>query len=134
MLPQKFSFNRHQCCVTFCFPFCCSSKTLLIRGNSLGSTKSTQLRVALTALVLAALWRAGKKYGAARSRIAYRLIDQKRSRYEQSTLLIKDFKYGSSLSVLVGKNKEAQRSQVGQFFTLTNNTTAEFDSGSKFKE
>ena len=88
----------------------------------------------LTALVPTVLWGTVKKYGALRGRVAYRLKEQKRSRYKQSTLLIKDFKYGSSLSVLVGKNKEAQRSQVGQFFTLTNNTTAEFDSGSKFKE
>ena len=86
----------------------------------------------LTALVPTVLWGTVKKYGALRGRIAYRLKEQKRSRYEQSTLLIKDFKYGSSLSVLVGKNKEAQRSQVGQFFTLTNNTTAEFDSGPKY--
>ena len=63
-----------------------------------------------------------------------RLIEQKRSRYKQSTLLIKDFKYGSSLSILVGKNKEAQRSQVSQFLPLDNNTADEFDSGSKFKE
>ena len=41
MLPQKFPFNRHPYCVTFLFPFCCSSNTLLRRGNSLGSTKST---------------------------------------------------------------------------------------------
>ena len=88
----------------------------------------------LTALVPSSHGSDDKKYVGTARRVACRLIEEKRSRYEQSTLLIKDFKYGSSLSVLVGKNKEAQRSQVGQFFTLTNNTTAEFDSRSKFKE
>ena len=48
MLPQKFPFNRHPYCVTFRLRFCCSSNTLLIRGNSLGSTKSTQLQATLT--------------------------------------------------------------------------------------
>ena len=80
-------------------------------------------------MVLTALWGTVKKYGALRGRVAYRLREQKRSRYEQSSLLIKDFKYGSSLSIFVQKNNEAQRSQVSQFLTLTNNTTAEFDSG-----
>ena len=50
-----------------------------------------------------------------------------------STLLIKDFKYGSSLSIFVRKNNKAQRSQVSQFLPLDNNTTAEFDSGLEFK-
>ena len=36
-------------CVTFCCRFCCSLNTLLIRRNSLGSTKSTQLQATLTA-------------------------------------------------------------------------------------
>ena len=85
-------------------------------------------------MVPTALWGAVKKNGALRQRVACRLIEEKRSGLEQNTLRIKDFKYGSSLSIFVRKNNKAQRSQVGQFFTLTNNTTAEFDSGSKFKE
>ena len=44
---QKFPFNRPPYCVTFRFLFCCSSNTLLIRGNSLGSTNSTQLQARL---------------------------------------------------------------------------------------
>ena len=47
MLPQKFPFNRHPYCVSFRFLFCCSSNTLLIRGNSLDSTDSTQLQARL---------------------------------------------------------------------------------------
>ena len=89
--------------------------------------------MSLTAFVLAALWSAGKKYGAAWSRITDARKEQKRSRYEQSTLRIKDFKYGPSLSILVQRNNEAQRSQVSQFLPLDNNTTAEFDSGLEFK-
>ena len=70
-------------------------------------------------MVLTALWGTVKKYGALRGRVAYRLKEQKRSRDKQSSLLIKDFKYGSSLSIFVQKNNEAQRSQVSQFLTLT---------------
>ena len=64
-----------------------------------------------------------------RGRVAYRLKEQKRSRYKQSTLLIKSFKYGSSLSIFTQKNKEAQRPQVGQFSPLDNNAAREFNSG-----
>ena len=77
----------------------------------------------------AALWSAGKKYVAAWSRITDAHEEQKRSRYKQSTLLIKNFKYGSSLSIFIQKNKEAQRPQVGQFSPLDNNAAREFDSG-----
>ena len=84
-------------------------------------------------MVIAPLWRGVKKNASTRGRVAYRLKEQKRSRYEQSSLLIKDFKYGSSLSIFVQKNNEAQRSQVSQFLTLTNNTTAEFDSGISYQ-
>ena len=66
--------------------------------------------------MLTVLWGTVKKYGDIRGRVAYRLKEQKRSQYKQSTLRIKDFKYGSSLSILAGKNKEAQRSQMSQFF------------------
>ena len=59
--------------------------------------------LALTAFVPAALWSAGKKYAAAWSQITDAREEQKRSRYEQSTLLIKDFKYGPSLSIFVLK-------------------------------
>ena len=83
----------------------------------------------LTALVPTVLWGTVKKYGALRSRVAYQLKEQKRSRYEQSTLLIKSFKYESSLSIFIQKNKEAQQPQVGQFLPLDNNAAREFDSG-----
>ena len=69
----------------------------------------------LTAFVLTVLWGTVKKYGALRGRVAYRLKEQKRSRCFERTLLIKNFKYGSSLSIFVQKNKEAQRSQVSHF-------------------
>ena len=46
---KNFLFNRHPYCVTLHFPFCCSSNTLLIRGNSLASTTFTQLQAILTA-------------------------------------------------------------------------------------
>ena len=62
-----------------------------------------------------------------------RLKEQKSSRYFERTLLIKNFKYLSSLSIFVQKNNEAQRSQVSQLLTLTNNTTAEFDSGISYQ-
>ena len=57
-----------------------------------------------------------KKYVATGRRITDALKEEKRSRYFVRTLLIKDFKYGSSLSILVGKNKEAQRSNISQIF------------------
>ena len=69
----------------------------------------------LTAFVLTALWRAAKKYGSARSRITDALKEEQRSRFDQSTLRIKNFKYGSSLSIFDQKNNGAQRSQVSQF-------------------
>ena len=71
--------------------------------------------VPLTAIVLTALWRAAKKNGSARSQITDALKEKKRSRCFVRTLLIKNFKYGSSLSTFVQKNSEAQRSQVSQF-------------------
>ena len=81
-----------------------------------------------------ALWGAVKKNGALRQRVACRLIEEKRSGFEQNTLRIKNFKYGSSFSIFVQKNNEAQRSQVSQLLTLTNNTTAEFDSGISYRD
>ena len=54
----------------------------------------------LTAIVPTALWGAVKKNGALRQHVACRLIEEKRSRCFVCTLLIKAFKYGSSLSVL----------------------------------
>ena len=64
----------------------------------------------------------------------YRLKEQKRSRCFDRTLLIKDFKYRSSLSILVGKNKEAQLMVANQsIFHHDNNTIAEFDSGPKYR-
>ena len=88
----------------------------------------------LTALVLSSHGSDDKKYVATGRRITDALKEEKRSGYEQSTLRIKDFKYGSSLSIFVRKNNEAQRSQSEPFFTVTNNTRAEFNSGSEFKE
>ena len=41
MLPQKLHFNRHPYCITFHSWSCSSSRTLLIRWNRLGGTKST---------------------------------------------------------------------------------------------
>ena len=70
----------------------------------------------LTAFVRTALWRAVKNNGSTRRRVAYWLKEQKRSRYEQSTLLIKDFKYGPSLSILVRKFIIRQLLQISQFF------------------
>jgi hypothetical protein len=70
----------------------------------------------LTAFVLSSHESDDKKYVAPGRRITDGLKEEKRSRYFIRTLLIKDFKYGSSLSILVGKNKEAQRSQVSQIF------------------
>lgn len=46
--PEKKPFHRQPYCVPFHFPSHSSSKTILIHGNSLGSTDSTQLMVALT--------------------------------------------------------------------------------------
>ena len=80
------------------------------------------------------LWGTVKKYGALRSRITDAREEPKRSRCFVRTLLIKDFKYGSSLSVLTEKIIRRNGRKVSQFFTLTNNTRAEFDSGSEFKE
>ena len=59
--------------------------------------------LALTAFVPAALWSAGKKYAAAWSQITDTREEQKRLQYKQRTLLIKDFKYGPSLSIFVPK-------------------------------
>ena len=84
----------------------------------------------LTAIVPTVLWGAVKKYGALRGRVAYRLREQKRSRCFVRTLLIKDFKYGSSLSILVGK-KRGPTVASKPIFCHDNNTTAEFDSGPK---
>ena len=73
----------------------------------------------LTAFVLTALWRAVKKNASTESRVAYRLKEeQKRSWCFERTLLIKNFKYGSSFSLFVWKNSEAQRSQISQFFVM----------------
>ena len=85
--------------------------------------------VRLTALVPSSHTRDEKKYVVTPRRVAYQLKEEKRSRSKQNTLRIEDFKYGSSLSIFVVKNNKAQWSQSELFFTLTNNTTAEFDSG-----
>ena len=63
-----------------------------------------------------ALWRAAKKNSSASIQITDALKEQKHLQSKQNTLLIKGFKYGSSLSIIVQKNNEAQRSQISQFF------------------
>ena len=83
--------------------------------------------------MLTALWGAVKKNGALRQRVACRLKERKRSRCFVRTLLIKDFKYGPSLSLLTEIIIRRNGRKVSQFFTLTNNTTAEFDSGPKYR-
>ena len=67
-------------------------------------TLTTQSHMALlTAIVLSSHGSDDKKYVATGRRITDALKERKRSRYEQSTLLIKDFKYGPSLSIFVLK-------------------------------
>jgi PBP1b-binding outer membrane lipoprotein LpoB len=83
----------------------------------------------LTALVPSSHRRDEKKYVAPGRRITDAREEQKRSRYKQRTLLIKDFKYGSSLSIFIGKNNKAQRSQSQSNFPHDNNAAREFDSG-----
>ena len=46
----KIPFHRLFYCVTFHFPFRSSSKTIEIRGNSLGNTKSTQLQACINSV------------------------------------------------------------------------------------
>ena len=74
------------------------------------------MKLSLTAFVPAALWSAGKKYGAAWSRMTNAREEQKRSRYKQSTLIVKDLKYGPSLSIFVQKLIMHQPLQISQFF------------------
>ena len=80
----------------------CTNKGLWKKVQK-GENVKTKDRNSLTAIVRTALWRwrAAKKNGSKRSRIAYRLKEQKRLQFEQSTLLIMDFKYGSSHSIFV---------------------------------
>ena len=65
--------------------------------------KDIKIVASLTALVPSSHRRDEKKYVATGRRITDTLKEQKRSRCKQSTLLIKDFKYGSSLSIFVLK-------------------------------
>ena len=78
----------------------------------------------LTALVRASHRSDDKKYVALGRQITDALNEEKRSRFDQSTLRIKDFKYGSSFSIFVRKNNKAQRSQSQSNFPHDNNTTA----------
>ena len=66
-------------------------------------------------MVPTALWRAAKKNGSTESRITDAREERKRSRYEQRTLLIEDFKYGTSLSILVRKNNGRNGRKVREF-------------------
>ena len=64
-----------------------------------------------------ALWRAAKKNGSYEGRMAYQLIEQKRSRLKQNTLLTEAFKPGTSPCLFVKKNWNREvRQQVGQIF------------------
>ena len=60
--------------------------------------------------------------------------EQKRSQYKQSSLLIKDFKYGPSLSILTEKIIRRRTVKRPLIFHHDNNTTAEFDSGISYQE
>ena len=73
-----------------------------------------RIALVLTAFVPLSHGSDDKKYVATGRRITDAREEQKRSRYEQSSLLIKDFKYGSSLSIFVLKNNKAQRSNISQ--------------------
>ena len=75
----------------------------------------------------------GKKYVVTPRRVQYRLKEQKCSRCFVRTLIIKDFKYGSSLSLLTEKIMTRNGRKVSLFFMLTNNTTAEFDFGISYQ-
>ena len=55
----------------------------------------------LTAIVPTALSRAAKKNASTESRVAYQLKEQKRSRFDQNTLLVEGFKYGLLLCLFV---------------------------------
>ena len=74
-------------------------------------------------------WRAAKKNGSARSQTTDALKEQKRSRSRQNILLIKGFKYGTSLSLFVRKKIMRRNGQISVNFTLVNNVAREFDSG-----
>ena len=70
---------------------------------------------ALTVFLQTALLRATKKNGSARSRITVAPKEWKHSRCFVRTLLMKDFKYGPSLSIFVPtKKNEKQRSNINQ--------------------
>ena len=60
-------------------------------------------KIGLTALVRTVLWRAIKNNGSTWRQITDAHEEQKRSRYKQSTLRMKDFKYGPLLSIFVLK-------------------------------
>ena len=80
-----------------------------------------------------ALWSTVKKYGATPRRVAYQLKEQKSSRCFVCTLLIKDFKYGSSLSLLTETIIRRQTVKRPLIFHRDNNTAAEFDSGISYQ-
>ena len=113
----QYSFNGKNA-QTDWFSFHCKLEFIILTFHHRGN----KFQVQLTALVPVPLWRGGKKKASAGRRVAQRLKEEKRLRYKQSTLRIKDFKYGSSLSIFV-------RKIVSQFSHQTSNMTAEFDSG-----
>ena len=83
----------------------------------------------LTALVPSSHRRDEKKSVATGRQITDTLKERKCSRLEQSTLRIKNFKYGPSLSMFIQNLIMRQPLQISQFFTLVNYGTREFVSG-----
>ena len=79
---------------------------------------SLHMKEGLTAMVPTALWGAVKKIGALRQRVACRLIEEKRSRLEQNTLLIEGFKPVPSFCLFVKKLELTAHIQVGQIFFM----------------
>ena len=66
-----------------------------------------------------ALWRAAKKNGSYEGRMAYQLIEQKRSRLKQNTLLTEAFKPGTSPCLFVKKiGIEKFASKLAKFFIM----------------
>ena len=85
-------------------------------------------------MVLLSHWSDKKLYVATGRQITDARREQKRSRYKQSSLLIKDFKYGPSLSILPEKNISRQTVKRTLIFHHDNITTAEFNSGISYQE
>ena len=90
---------------------------LLMAGSLMRSQKKLILHsiLLLTAIVPSSHGSDDKKYVATGRRITDAREEQKRSRCFVRTLLIKDFKYGSSLSLLTEKIMTINGRKVSQF-------------------